>query len=58
MVEIEGKKYPQFWLDRCIFCGRCAETCHKGAIKNSGEFELATTDKSELIIKPKLVICC
>jgi hydrogenase-4 component H len=58
MVEVEGKKYPQFWLDRCIFCGRCIESCHKGAIKNSGEFELATTDKSELVLKPKLVIYC
>ena len=53
MVSIEGKKRPQFRLDKCIFCYQCAETCRKKAIKNSTAYELATADKSTLIIKPK-----
>ncbi|MCL4430004.1 MAG: 4Fe-4S binding protein [Chloroflexi bacterium] len=54
MVEIEtGKRYPQFRLDKCIFCYQCAETCPKKAIMNSTFYELATVDKSSLIMKPQ-----
>ena len=49
MVEVGGKKNPQFRLDRCLFCYNCAETCPRKAIKSSTYFELATTDKSSLI---------
>jgi formate hydrogenlyase subunit 6/NADH:ubiquinone oxidoreductase subunit I len=56
MVEFNGKKRPQFRLDKCIFCYQCAETCRKGAIKSSIFFAMATTDKSTLIIKPKLTL--
>jgi formate hydrogenlyase subunit 6/NADH:ubiquinone oxidoreductase subunit I len=52
MVEVNGKKCPQIRLDKCIFCYQCAETCPKKAIKNSTFFELATTDKSTLVLKP------
>ena len=52
MVEVNGKKYPQFDLGRCIFCYKCAEDCPKNAIKNSPTFELASTDKSLLVMKP------
>jgi formate hydrogenlyase subunit 6/NADH:ubiquinone oxidoreductase subunit I len=52
MVDVEGKKYPQFDLGRCIFCYKCAEDCPKKAIKNSTNFELASTDKSSLVMKP------
>ena len=54
MVEINVRKYPQINLARCIFCYSCAENCPKSAIKNSIYFELATTDKSSLIMKPKI----
>ena len=53
MVEVEGKKRPQFKLDQCIFCYQCAESCPRNAIKSSVFYELATTDKSSLIIKPQ-----
>ena len=56
MVEVEGKKRPQFKLDQCIFCYQCAESCPKNAIKSSVFYELATTDKSSLVIKPKACI--
>jgi formate hydrogenlyase subunit 6/NADH:ubiquinone oxidoreductase subunit I len=52
MVEVEGKKRPMFLLDRCIFCYQCAESCPRNAIKSTDIFELATTDKSSLVIKP------
>ncbi len=52
MVEVEGKRRPQFLLDRCIFCYQCAESCPRNAIKSTAFFELATTVKSDLVIKP------
>ena len=54
MVEINGKRYPQLNLAKCIFCYLCADGCPRKAIKNSIVFELATTDKSSLIIKPHI----
>ncbi|XES78526.1 MAG: 4Fe-4S binding protein [Candidatus Bathyarchaeia archaeon] len=53
MVEVDGKKRPMFMLDRCVFCYQCAESCPRNAIKSTDIFELATTDKSSLVIKPK-----
>jgi formate hydrogenlyase subunit 6/NADH:ubiquinone oxidoreductase subunit I len=50
MVEFYGKKRPQFRLDKCLFCYQCAESCPKKAINNSVVYELATTDKTSLII--------
>jgi formate hydrogenlyase subunit 6/NADH:ubiquinone oxidoreductase subunit I len=52
MVDVEGKKRPLFLLDRCIFCYQCAESCPRNAIKSSEFFELATTVKSDLVVKP------
>lgn len=56
MVEFNGKKRPQFRLDKCIFCYQCAGSCKKEAIKSSTFFEMATTDKSSLIIKPQSAV--
>ena len=52
MVEVEGKRRPSFKLDQCIFCYQCAESCPRNAIKSSVFYELATTDKSSLVLKP------
>ncbi len=54
MVEVNGKKRPLFHLDQCVFCYQCAEGCPRNAIKSSKIFELATTCKSSLILKPEL----
>ncbi len=54
IVEVDGKKRPQFDFNKCIFCNQCVESCPRNAIKGSSEYELATTDKSSLIIKPQL----
>src|SRR4030066_2275868 len=53
MIELDGKKRPKFYLDRCIFCYQCAESCPRNAIKATDIFELATTDKSSLVINPQ-----
>ena len=53
IVEVDGKKRPQINLNKCIFCHQCVESCPRKAIKASDLFELATTDKSSLLIKPE-----
>ncbi len=53
IVEVDGKKRPQFDLNKCIFCNQCVESCPRNAITSSTAYELATTDKKSLIIKPK-----
>lgn len=53
MVDVNGKKRPMFLLDRCIFCYQCAESCPRNAIKSTEIFELATTNKSDLVLKPQ-----
>ncbi len=51
MVNVgEKKRRPVFHLDLCIFCFQCAESCPRGAIKSSKVFELASKNKSALII--------
>jgi hydrogenase-4 component H len=54
MIAINEKKYPQFNLGKCLFCNECLENCPKKAITSSSIFELATTNKSTLIINPDL----
>jgi formate hydrogenlyase subunit 6/NADH:ubiquinone oxidoreductase subunit I len=53
MVDVDGKKRPEFHSDRCIFCGLCAEVCPRHAIVNSIAYELAAGDKASLVIKPQ-----
>jgi formate hydrogenlyase subunit 6/NADH:ubiquinone oxidoreductase subunit I len=55
MVNVEGKQRPLFHLDRCIFCYQCAESCPRDAIKTSGFFELASTNKYDLVVKPEAI---
>ena len=53
IVEVEGgKRRPQIDLNKCVFCYQCVESCPRQAIKGSELYELATTDKSSLIMKP------
>jgi formate hydrogenlyase subunit 6/NADH:ubiquinone oxidoreductase subunit I len=52
IVEVDGKRRPQFDLNKCIFCNQCVESCPRGAIKGSDIYELATVDKKSLVIKP------
>ena len=53
VMEKVGEKAtrPVFLLDRCTFCGQCAESCPFEAITLSEEFELAQYDRKSLISK-------
>jgi formate hydrogenlyase subunit 6/NADH:ubiquinone oxidoreductase subunit I len=53
MVTVDGKHRPQVNLSKCVFCYQCAETCPHEAVKTSCVYELATTDKSSLVMKPQ-----
>jgi formate hydrogenlyase subunit 6/NADH:ubiquinone oxidoreductase subunit I len=53
MVEVDEKRRPLFHLDLCIFCFQCAESCPRNAIKSSKFFELASINKSDLVVKPQ-----
>ena len=53
MVEVDGKRSPLFHLDLCIFCYQCAESCPRNAIQSTLIFELASTNKSDLVITPQ-----
>ncbi len=52
MIDIEGELRPLFMLDRCVFCYQCAESCPKDAIDFSKNFELASGNKSQLVVRP------
>lgn len=53
MVDVDEERRPLFHLDLCIFCYQCAESCPRNAIKSSMFFELASTNKSNLVITPQ-----
>lgn len=53
LIEVSGKRMPHFYLDRCIFCYQCAESCPRDAIKLSTNFEMATTEKEEMLVTPE-----
>jgi hydrogenase-4 component H len=44
----------EYFLERCTYCGRCAEVCPEDAITMTKEYQLATTDSSDLYIKTEL----
>ena len=52
IVEVDGKRRPQFNFNKCIFCNQCVESCPRAAIKSSDIYELATTNKAALVQKP------
>lgn len=41
-------------LKKCIFCGNCSYYCPKKAIQMSKNYENATSNKEELILKYKI----
>ena len=56
LVETADRKLPMFHLDLCIFCYQCADSCPRNAIEPSALFEMSSTKKEELILKPKALI--
>jgi len=53
MVDVSGKKMPLIHLDSCIFCYVCVENCPRNALTESTFFELASTNKESLALKPE-----
>lgn len=49
----ENGKVSSYTVDlkKCMFCGNCEYYCPKGAIKLTKEYELATDDIDELVLK-------
>jgi NADH-quinone oxidoreductase subunit I len=48
----EKKKFPREYtidLGRCMFCGFCVEACPFNALVMTHEYELATSDRDDLI---------
>lgn len=39
-----------FDLGRCIYCGQCADSCVKKALKVTQNYELAVLDKKKLMV--------
>ena len=44
-------KRPLFDLSTCIFCGECVDNCAFRALELTKQFELATPNKADLIIR-------
>jgi formate hydrogenlyase subunit 6/NADH:ubiquinone oxidoreductase subunit I len=52
-IEVIGKEKDAeitYHLDRCIFCGECVDICPTKAIKSTTEYELAFTNRDEMLI--------
>ena len=48
-MEAEIKHY----VDRCMFCGQCAESCPRNAITMTDEFELANYSREKMVYEYK-----
>jgi hydrogenase-4 component H len=47
-------KRPLFDLSTCIFCGECVDNCAFNALEMTKQFELATPNKEDLVMKKAL----
>jgi formate hydrogenlyase subunit 6/NADH:ubiquinone oxidoreductase subunit I len=52
MVEVSGKRMPLIHLETCIFCYLCVENCPRNALTESTFYELASSSKEDLSLKP------
>jgi len=49
ILEVSKKVYKaEVDLSRCIYCAQCVETCRRGSIELTQDFELAVVDRSAL----------
>lgn len=47
--RVGEKRYAAaFQLDRCIYCAQCVDSCNRGALESTAEFELAAFDRAAL----------
>ncbi len=46
IIKVADKEFKAvLHLDKCIYCGQCADSCNKDALHCSSEFELAGFDR-------------
>lgn len=50
MKTVDEKIFPEIDLGKCIFCYQCEDVCPRGAIKRGREYELASWNRSEVIV--------
>ncbi|HHT9130075.1 MAG TPA: NADH-quinone oxidoreductase subunit NuoB [Candidatus Brocadiaceae bacterium] len=50
-IEENGKRYLQLSHAKCVFCGMCEDACPFKAVTITNDFELAATNKEELLVK-------
>lgn len=43
------------YVDRCMFCGQCAESCPRNAITMTKEFELADYSREKMVYEYKRI---
>ncbi|HKM76141.1 MAG TPA: 4Fe-4S dicluster domain-containing protein [Candidatus Bathyarchaeia archaeon] len=48
-------KRPLFDLSSCIFCGECVDNCAFNALEMTKQFELATPNKEDLMMRKAVV---
>ena len=46
---------PLFDLSTCIFCGECVDNCAFNALELTKQFEIATPNKTELLMNKAIV---
>ena len=42
---------PVCHFDRCILCAQCVESCPRGVLNLSGEFEMAYLSRDDMVIR-------
>jgi Ni,Fe-hydrogenase III small subunit/ferredoxin len=50
LIDSEGLRQVIVDYGRCIFCGECAETSADEAVRMTHQFELAVTDRRDLVL--------
>ncbi len=55
-VGIRNAKIYLYDMSRCVFCGMCVEVCPELALVMTHEFELAVTDRSELVLDTEAML--
>ena len=51
IIKVADKQFKAIiYMDRCVFCRQCVDTCPKDAQLETKEFELAAFDKAALAV--------